>query len=106
VHDEEIAGALEGDDGLLPEACKRKYAELDDLFCLGCHAKEPDYNKKDDQVLVLCKSYVMRLWNVTDVKDLDKPTSRFDNCGFKAVKYLEPLADGKSYVMPSQVLKI
>jgi hypothetical protein len=44
----------------------------------------------------------MNLWNATSQAELDAPTSRFDNCGFKKTSYFEHLND-KSYIMPSLV---
>ena len=48
-------------------------------------------------------SYVQRLWNQTD---LNSPTTRFDNCGFKVGSSSPPafqnMSNNKPYLIPSE----
>jgi hypothetical protein len=76
--------------------------ELDDLYCIGCNYKEPTYNNVEEKKLYICQSYVMKLWNANDTTQLDQPTTRFDNCGFKKPEYFANVTE-LSYVIPSIV---
>jgi hypothetical protein len=99
-----IADALAGDGGLLPEACKRRYEELEDLFCIACNHREPMYNNPSTKTLQLCKSFVMKLWgSQNDASLLNHNTTKFDRCGFKKPSYFENLTEF-SYVYPSKVI--
>ena len=97
VHDDYISTQL---NNLLTTSCLRKYSELEDLMCLGCHPFEMYYIDKENKVLNMCMSFALRLWNASDESELSLPTTKFDNCGFKAFgQYIE---NGQKYLIPSQ----
>ncbi len=85
---------------LLTPSCLRKYPELEDLFCLGCHPNEPAYVNRESKTIDICLTFVRNIWNSTD---LSSPTTRFDNCGFKVPDNLKPYSK-KNYIIPSQVI--
>jgi hypothetical protein len=101
VHDEYIKSFI-GD--LLTEQCGRKYPELEDLFCYGCNPKENTFTNLSDNTINLCLSFALKVWNATLPEELNKPTTRFDNCGFRiATDKLAEVSRGRPYVIPSDV---
>lgn len=96
VHDQYIDTEI---NNLLTPSCLRKYPELEDLFCLGCHPAEPYYTNRDSKIIDICLSFVVNIWNSTNI---DSSTTRFDNCGFKVTQNLQDYTD-KNYIIPSQV---
>jgi hypothetical protein len=80
---------------------------LEDLYCYGCNPAEFEYTDLIENKINICMSFAMRLWNATTPEDLYKPTTRFDNCGFKvsdsSLSGLKKVSKGKSYVIPSEV---
>ena len=66
----------------------RKYTELEELMCLGCHPYESQYIDRDTTTLYICNSFAYKLWNASSVEELEQPTRKFDNCGFKISDYL------------------
>lgn len=100
VHDDYIKDQLSS---MLTDSCLGKYNELEDLMCLGCHPFEMEYistNEKGETVLTICKDFVKRLWDVSSDEDLNKTTSKYDNCGFKS-EYFNPDA-GSPFIIPSK----
>ena len=102
VHDDYIDGEI---NKILSESCIRKYSEFENLMCFGCHPLESNYIDKDNKIIRICKSFAVNLWDGPDSENyeaLNKPTTIFDNCGFK-VDYgdLENLTN-ESYIIPSE----
>ncbi len=90
--------------GLFTGQCERKYGELEDLFCYGCNPRESSFTNIKDNTINLCLSFAMKIWNATLPEDLNKPTTRFDNCGFKiANDKLAEVSRGRQYIIPSLV---
>ena len=88
---------------ILTESCLGTYIELEDLICLGCHPFEMYYvseNAKGNKELRLCKDFAKRLWGAKSDDDLNLPTRKYDNCGFKS-GYFYPEAESQ-FIMPSQ----
>ena len=100
VHDDYISSHV---DSILSPSCVRKYPEFENLMCFGCHPLESNYIVND--TIRICKSFAENLWNSTEVEDgLNQPTTVFDNCGFKVdLEDLSNLANGSSYIIPSEV---
>lgn len=82
----------------------RKYAELEDLMCLGCHPYESLFVDTENKIINICYSFALRFWNTTEKALLEKPTTRFDNCGFKASDALKEYFKDNllTYIIPSQ----
>lgn len=83
----------------------RKYSELEDLMCFGCHPFENLYEDRNKKVIRICPQFAMLFWNATTVEDLKKPTKRFDNCGFKVPPNLKDELKGQNYIIPSELFK-
>ena len=77
--------------------------KIEDLMCFGCHPLEKFYINFSNNTIFICEEFAMRLWNATDLNELNQPTTIFDNCGFK-VDFLEDNADDK-FIIPSQKWK-
>ena len=89
---------------LLTSACERKYGELEDLFCYGCNPRESTFTNLKDKSINLCLSFALKIWNATLPEELNKPTTRFDNCGFWiANDLLKEISRGRPYIIPSDV---
>lgn len=99
VHDDYINTSLEN---LLTTSCMRKYNELEELMCLGCHPYESSYIERASKKLYICHSFAMKFWNASDIEELEKPTRKYDNCGFKITDYLSPFATRNHYIIPSE----
>ena len=100
VHDDYIKDQLSS---MLTDSCLGKYNELEDLMCLGCHPFEMAYfgeNEDGNRELRICKDFAKRLWDAQSDDDLDLPTYKYDNCGFKS-GYFYPEAESP-YIMPSR----
>lgn len=100
----------------IPEACIRKFPELEDLLCFGCSAREKLYITKDEdgeRSIHLCKSFAEKVWD----GDLGKPSTRFDGCGlltedgdgnpnnFDELLEEEDIEREVNYIIPSKVFK-
>lgn len=110
INDEYIQGYVES---YIPEACIRKFPELEDLLCFGCSAREKKYIDSGGRIHV-CKSFAKKVWNVTDDDGLNKPSSRFDGCGLltgeeeESTNFWEKLPDDDKnrnirYIIPSKI---
>lgn len=99
VHDDYINTSL---GNLLTTSCMRKYNELEELMCLGCHPYESSYIERTSKKLYICNSFAMKFWNASDLADLEKPTKKYDNCGFKITDYLSTFATRNHYIIPSE----
>lgn len=77
INDEYIQAYVES---YIPEACIRKFPELEDLLCFGCSAREQLYMDEEKRIRI-CKSFAKKVWNVTNDEGLKKPSTRFDGCG-------------------------
>lgn len=100
VHDDYIKDQLSA---MLTDSCLGKYTELEDLMCLGCHPFEMAYFTEDEEgnrVLKLCKDFAKRLWDASSDEDLDSPTYKYDNCGFKSGYFYSDAE--KPFIMPSR----
>ena len=98
VHDDYINNHL---NNILTTSCLRKYSELEDLMCLGCHPLEMFYIDKTTRTINMCLDFALRLWNASNEEELNQPTKLYDNCGFKAFgDYLQ--IQGLRYIIPSQ----
>ena len=104
VHDEYIDGYISS---ILSEPCIRKYSDFENLMCFGCHPLENRYIDHDKKLIRICRNFALNLWNgpereEDDYESLNKPTTIFDNCGFKVD--LEILSDltNESYIIPSE----
>ena len=104
VHDDFISNYV---DSILSPSCVRKYTEFENLMCFGCHPLENYYIDSEKKQIRICKSFADRFWNSTDEEGgLEKPTTIFDNCGFKVdLPELEILANGSNYIIPSEVFQ-
>ena len=100
VHDDYISNYISS---ILTDPCLRKYSEFEDLMCFGCHPLEKFYINFSNNTIFICEEFAMRLWNATDLNELNQPTTIFDNCGFK-VDFLGDNADDK-FIIPSQKWK-
>ena len=100
VHDDYISNYISS---ILTDPCLRKYSEFEDLMCFGCHPLEKYYINEDNSTIFICEEFAMRLWNATELSELNEPTTIFDNCGFK-VDFLGDDADEK-FIIPSQKWK-
>ena len=104
VHDEYIDGYI---NSILSEPCIRKYSDFENLMCFGCHPLENRYIDHDKKLIRICRNFALNLWNgpereEDDYESLNKPTTIFDNCGFKVD--LEILSDltNENYIIPSE----
>lgn len=98
VHDDYINNHL---NNILTTSCLRKYSELEDLMCLGCHPLEMFYIDKETSTINMCLDFALRLWNASNEEELNQPTKLYDNCGFKAFgEFLQ--TPGLKYIIPSQ----
>ena len=104
VHDEYIDGYISS---ILSEPCIRKYSDFENLMCFGCHPLENRYIDHDKKLIRICRNFALNLWNgpereEDDYESLNKPTTIFDNCGFKVD--LEILSDltNENYIIPSE----
>lgn len=61
VHDDYIYTAISN---LLTNSCIRKYAELEELMCLGCHPYESSYIDRGKRVVYICNAFAMKMWNL------------------------------------------
>ena len=94
--------------GFMPDACSSGFILFEQLQCLGCHPMQPlvvetfatearkqefkeanpDSFREDDNIVgkvELCRNFVELLYldaKSEDVKTLDEPTTKFDDCGF------------------------
>ena len=59
VHDDIISQMTSN---LLTDPCLRKYPELEQLMCLGCHPLEFSYIDVETKTLNICMSFAMLLW--------------------------------------------
>lgn len=48
----------------------RKYSELQDIMCFGCHQFETLYEDKDKKLIHICPQFAMLFWNATTVEKL------------------------------------
>ena len=94
VHDDIIDTYI---NDILSPSCIRKYPFFEILMCFGCHPNEHNYINKTTNEIRICKSFAEEMWG----GDLDKPSSVFDQCGFKVA--IDTLKDkyNKSYIIPS-----
>ncbi len=76
AHDDYITKAMAD---FLPNSCQRKYAEMEQYFCYGCHYTEPTatYTDTTNKVINICYDYAVRIWG----GDLTQPTTIYDDCG-------------------------
>ena len=98
VHDDYISNYI---NSILTEPCLRKYSEFEDLMCFGCHPLEKYYINETNKTIFICEEFAMRLWNATELSELNEPTTIFDNCGFK-VDFLEDNSNNYKFIIPSQ----
>lgn len=77
----------------------RKYSELEDLMCFGCHPLESHYIDRTSKTIRMCLDFALRFWNATTEEELNRPTKRFDNCGFKKPSFI---TYDQKYIIPSQ----
>ncbi len=114
VHDDYINTSI---GNILTASCMRKYTELEELMCLGCHPYESQYIDRDTTTLYICNSFAYKLWNASSVEELEQPTRKFDNCGFKISDYLagnssitkrgilKDISPNGQYIIPSESFK-
>lgn len=84
---------------MLTSSCDRRFPALEDLFCLGCNPLESIYTNVTKKEIYICRGYAEYFWNSTD---LDKPSTVFDSCGFRANDNLQKYAT-QNFIMPSKV---
>lgn len=114
VHDDYINTSI---GNILTTPCMRKYTELEELMCLGCHPYESQYIDRTTSTLYICNSFAYKLWNASSVEELNQPTRKFDNCGFKISDYLaanssiskrgqlKDISPNGQYIIPSESFK-
>lgn len=114
VHDDYINTSI---GNILTASCMRKYTELEELMCLGCHPYENQYIDRETNTIFICNSFAYKLWNASSVEELNQPTRKFDNCGFKISDYLakntsipkrgqlENISPYGQYIIPSESFK-
>ena len=107
VHDDYIDSYVKM---ILSTPCLRKYPLFEILMCFGCHPNENKYIDKKNKIIRICRGFAEDLWRSGDEDDvdLDKPSTVFDNCGFKVSK--EVLGEAlynktkdQNYIIPSRV---
>ncbi len=103
VHDDFINDFISN---LLTTACTRKFQELEDLVCYGCHPNEYYYTDNELKTIKVCRSFALKLWNATTDDGLEMPTTRFDKCGFKVSNPSFSKLTDKPYLIPSNVFNI
>ena len=99
VHDDIISQMTSN---LLTDPCLRKYPELEQLMCLGCHPYEFTYVDAEKETLNICMSFAMTLWDAAQEEDLNNPTRKYDNCGFKVPEHLKNITKYQNYIIPSE----
>ena len=100
VHDDYIYTVISN---LLTNSCIRKYAELEELMCLGCHPYESSYIDRGKRVVYICNAFAMKMWNVSTVEELSSGSRKYDNCGFKITsKLAEAVKPSRHYIIPSE----
>ena len=86
---------------LLTNSCIRKYAELEELMCLGCHPYESSYIDRGKRVVSL---YLQCICD-EDVEciELSSGSRKYDNCGFKITPFLaKAVKPSRHYIIPSE----
>ena len=86
VHDDYIYTAISN---LLTTSCMRKYTEIEELMCLGCHPYESSYIDREKRRVYICNAFAMKMWNASNVEELSKGSRKYDNCGFKITPSLK-----------------
>ena len=102
VHDDYIDETI---NTILSPSCIRKYTEFENLMCFGCHPLESNYIDNVNHIIRVCKSFAANLWNGADSNDyeaLNKPTTIFDNCGFKNNNGEFKILTNEKYIIPSE----
>jgi hypothetical protein len=99
VHDDIISQMTSN---LLTDPCLRKYPELEQLMCLGCHPLEFSYIDVETKTLNICMSFAMLLWDASQEEELYDPTRKYDNCGFKVPEHLKNVTKYQNYIIPSE----
>ena len=76
AHDDQITRVMLN---FLPNSCQRKFSEMEQYFCYGCHYTEPTstYVNENQKIIYICYDYAVRLWG----GDLTQPTTQYDECG-------------------------
>ena len=76
AHDDQITRVMLN---FLPNSCQRKFSEMEQYFCYGCHYTEPTstYVNENQKIIYICYDYAYRLWG----GDLTQPTTQYDECG-------------------------
>lgn len=100
VHDDYIYTAISN---LLTNSCMRKYTELEELMCLGCHPYESSYVDRENRKVFICNAFSMKMWNASNVEELSKGSRKYDNYGFKITPALAELQNTRAhYIIPSE----
>ena len=102
VHDDYIDEIIQQ---ILSSSCIRKYTEFENLMCFGCHPLESKYIDTENHIIRICRSFAVSLWNGPESEDyeaLNKPTTIFDNCGFKVELEELTALTNESYIIPSE----
>ena len=100
VHDDYIYTAISN---LLTTSCMRKYTELEELMCLGCHPYESSYIDREKRRVYICNAFAMKMWNASNVEELSKGSRKYDNCGFKITPSLVNVTNAsRHFIIPSE----
>lgn len=100
VHDDYIYTAISN---LLTTSCIRKYTELEELMCLGCHPYESSYIDREKRRVYICNAFAMKMWNASNVEELSKGSRKYDNCGFKITPSLVNVTNAsRHFIIPSE----
>ena len=91
---------------LLTNSCIRKYAELEELMCLGCHPYESSYINGGKRVVYICNAFAMKMWNASTVEELSSGSRKYDNCGFKITSNLAKAVNpSRHYIIRLRLLQ-
>ena len=100
VHDDYIYTAISN---LLTTSCMRKYTELEELMCLGCHPYESSYIDREKRRVYICNAFAMKMWNASNVEELSKGSRKHDNCVFKITPALVNVTNASRHlIIPSE----
>ena len=83
-------------------------------MCFSCSPFESQYLDIKNKRINICQNFAMKIWNASNVEELNKKSTIFDNCGFyfentPLEKYLEdngyinPNSDHLNYILISNV---
>ena len=71
-------------------------------MCFSCSPFESQYLDIKNKRINICQNFAMKIWNASNVEELNKKSTIFDNCGFYFENTpLEKYLEDNGYINPN-----